>query len=99
VQLPSIVHGDHVWYSFVIHTPRRDELRDYLAARGIDTGLHYPVPLHRQPCFAHMPFDRTSFPVADRNARECLSLPIFVGMTATQIARVVGEIHTYFAMG
>jgi dTDP-4-amino-4,6-dideoxygalactose transaminase/acetyltransferase-like isoleucine patch superfamily enzyme len=98
VELPAIVNGDHVWHSFVIHTPLRDPLREHLAKRGIETGLHYPVPLHRQPCFADLAMDRCSFPAADRNARECLSLPIFVGMSATQIDRVISEILAFFEM-
>jgi dTDP-4-amino-4,6-dideoxygalactose transaminase len=99
VELPALGNCDHVWYSFVIHTPVRDQLRAHLATRGIDTGLHYPVPLHRQPCFAHLPIERESYPAADRNARECLTLPIFTGMTMQQADRVIGEIRRYFGAG
>ena len=96
VELPEVSNGDHTWYSFVIHSPERDRLRSELAARGIETGLHYPVPLHRQPCFDHLQIDRSSFPLADRNARECLTLPLFVGMSMTQIDYVIDEVRRFF---
>jgi len=96
LELPKVVNGDHVWHLFVVHTPERDRLQHHLSQRGIGTGLHYPVPLHRQPCFARFDFDRNSFPIADRNAQQCLSLPLFVGMTSAQIDAVMAAIRDYF---
>jgi dTDP-4-amino-4,6-dideoxygalactose transaminase len=96
LELPKVANGDHVWHLFVVHTVERERLRRYLADRGIETGLHYPVPLHRQPCLSHLISDLGSFPCADRNARECLSLPIFAGMTAAQTERVITEIRHFF---
>jgi dTDP-4-amino-4,6-dideoxygalactose transaminase len=96
LELPRIANEDHVWHLFVVHTPERDRLRRHLAERGIETGLHYPVPLHRQVCLAHLSIDSDSFPCADRNARECLSLPIFPGMTSAQIERVVAEVRSFY---
>src|SRR5205085_7058411 len=52
LKIPNVVNDDHVWHLFVVHTGERDKLRSYLAQNGIDTGLHYPVPLHRQPALA-----------------------------------------------
>lgn len=83
--LPEVVHGDHVYHLFVVRTPKRDALQKLLETRGVSTGLHYPVPLHRQPCFSGYDFPRQSFPIADQYARECLSLPLFVGMTDAQL--------------
>jgi dTDP-4-amino-4,6-dideoxygalactose transaminase len=97
IKLPKVVHQDHVWHLFVMRTPERDRLRQYLQSCGIETGLHYPVPLHRQPCFADLPLDRDRFPVADAWARECLSLPLFVGMSAAQQDKVCNEIRKFFA--
>jgi len=96
LKLPQIANGDHVWHLFVVHTPERDRLRDHLAKRNIDTGLHYAVPLHRQPCFANLSIDRDSYPNADRNGRECLSLPIFAGMTEVQIEAVIDGVRSFF---
>lgn len=93
--LPEIVHDDHVYHLFVVRTPQRDALKAHLESHGIGTGLHYPVPLHRQPCLAHLDTDRASFPVTDRYANECLSLPLFVGMTDGQIDETVATIRTF----
>jgi dTDP-4-amino-4,6-dideoxygalactose transaminase len=96
LELPVVTNGDHVWHLFVVHTPERDKLREHLTGLGIETGLHYPIPLHRQPCFSALPTGRKGLPNADRNARECLSLPLFVGMTEAQIDRVIVGVRSYF---
>ena len=93
--LPEVVNDDHVYHLFVITTPKRDALRAHLQEHGIETGLHYPVPLHRQPCFDGLAMDRESFPVSDRFANECLSLPVFVGMSLTQVDTVVEKIRGF----
>ena len=95
--LPQIVHQDHVWHLYVVRTQQRDALREHLRKVGIETGLHYPIPLHRQPCLASLDVDRSSFPQADRWANEGLSLPLFYGMTEAQVDRVVGAVRDFFA--
>jgi dTDP-4-amino-4,6-dideoxygalactose transaminase len=99
LELPSAANGDHVWHLFVVHTPRRDALRAYLAEHGIDAGLHYPVPLHRQPCFARRRLDPADYPNAERNSRECLSLPLYAGMTDGQATRVIDCVRAFFRAG
>jgi dTDP-4-amino-4,6-dideoxygalactose transaminase len=94
--LPDIVHQDHVFHLYVVRSKDRDRLRDYLQWAGIETGLHYPIPLHAQPALARFVSDPQSFPVADKYARECLSLPLFVGMTEVQIDRVCETIRRFF---
>jgi dTDP-4-amino-4,6-dideoxygalactose transaminase len=94
--LPRTVHQDHVFHLYVVRSKDRDRLRDYLQRAGIETGLHYPIPLHAQPALARFVSDPQSFPVADRYARECLSLPLFVGMTEAQIGRVCESIRRFF---
>jgi len=94
--LPQVVHGDHVFHLYVVRSKDRDRLRDYMRRAGIETGLHYPVPLHGQPALARFVTDPRSFPVADRHARECLSLPLFVGMTETQVDRVCETIRRFY---
>jgi dTDP-4-amino-4,6-dideoxygalactose transaminase len=96
LELPAVANGDHVWHLFVVHSPERDRLRAHLTDLWIETGLHYPIPLHRQPCFSVLAADPDGFPNADRNARECLSLPLFVGMTEAQIDRVIDGVRSYF---
>jgi dTDP-4-amino-4,6-dideoxygalactose transaminase len=94
--LPQVVHGDHVFYLYVVRSKDRDRLRDYMRRAGIETGLHYPVPLHAQPALARFVTDPHSFPVADRYARECISLPLFIGMTEPQLDRVCQTIRRFF---
>lgn len=95
LHLPQIVNDDHVWHLFVVLSDRRDALKAHLAAQGIETGLHYPVPLHRQPCLAHLTGRSEEFPVSDRFGRECLSLPLFTGMTGAQVGRVVDAVRRF----
>jgi dTDP-4-amino-4,6-dideoxygalactose transaminase len=94
--LPQVVHHDHVFHLYVVRSKDRDRLREHLRRAGIETGLHYPVPLHAQPALARFVTDADSFPVADRYARECLSLPLFVGMTERQLERVCETIRRFF---
>ena len=97
LQRPQAVHGDHVYHLYVVLTERRDALRQALTAAGIQTGLHYPVPLHRQPCLQRLDLDRDSFPVADRFAAMGLSLPLYAGMTPAQQEQVIAAVRGFLA--
>jgi dTDP-4-amino-4,6-dideoxygalactose transaminase len=94
--LPQLVHGDHVFHLYVVRSEERDRLREHLRQAGIETGLHYPVPLHAQPALTRFVADGKSYPVTDRYARECLSLPLFVGMTQAQVDRVCETIRGFY---
>ncbi|MCC6353832.1 MAG: DegT/DnrJ/EryC1/StrS family aminotransferase [Verrucomicrobiae bacterium] len=69
--------AESVYHLYVVRHPARDRLRAHLESRGVGTGLHYPVPLHLQKCFRHLGHATGDFPVAERAALECLSLPIY----------------------
>jgi dTDP-4-amino-4,6-dideoxygalactose transaminase len=97
--LPRVVHFDHVYHLYVVLSKQRDELQAFLSRHGVETGLHYPVPIHRQPCLADLKMDRTSYPVSDLYARQCLSLPMFSGMTDAQVDRVVCTVRAFFGGG
>jgi dTDP-4-amino-4,6-dideoxygalactose transaminase len=97
LELPKVVNQDHVWHLYVVRTPHREALRSHLQARGIETGLHYPVPLHRQPCLARLASARLDFVETDRWANEGLTLPLFVGMTSHQQRHVVTAISEFFS--
>ena len=97
LRLPAIVHGDHVYHLYVVRTEDRDGLRASLDARGIQTGLHYPVPLYEQPCLADIAAPSADgFPVTRDWASNGLSLPMFAGMTTAQQDRVIDGIRAYF---
>lgn len=90
IRLPmQIVDRRHVWHLFVILHEQRERLRQELEARGISTGLHYPVPLHLQQAYRHLGYGPGDFPVTERIARECLSLPMFAEMTPGQQEAVI----------
>lgn len=104
--LPSeMPYAKHVYHLFVIQltgsdidatTKRRDELQKFLAAREIATGLHYPVPLHLQPCFSHLGYHRGAFPVTEKLAATGLSLPMFPELSEDQMAFVADSIAEFF---
>jgi dTDP-4-amino-4,6-dideoxygalactose transaminase len=96
LEVPAVHHQDHVWHLFVVRTPRRDELRTYTQQAAIETGMHYPIPCHRQPCLHHLEMDRESYPNAERWAREGLSLPLFYGMSDAQADRVINTVREFF---
>jgi len=84
------------WHLYVVRHPDRDKLREHLEKRGIGTGLHYPLPLHLQACYRHLGYQPGAFPVAERAASECLSLPIYPELRDDQIDQVVAAIRDYF---
>ncbi len=97
LRLPAIVHGDHVYHLYVVRTDDREALRTFLERRGIQTGLHYPVPLYRQPCLAGIAAPSPEgFPVTEDWANEGLSLPMFAGMTTAQQDHVIEGVRAYF---
>lgn len=97
--LPEIVHGDHVFHLYVVRTQQRDALKGHLDGHGVQTGLHYPIPLHKQPCFADMASAQGGFPVAEDYAGTALSLPMFAGLTPDQQDRVIDAVRSFFERG
>lgn len=90
IQLPMTAAGrEHVWHLYVILHPERDRLRAALAERNIQTGLHYPKPLHLQQAYAHLGYQSGDFPVTERIASQCLTIPLFPEMTEEQQDAVV----------
>ena len=78
----------HVWHQFVVRSSERDRLLRELSSAGIETGLHYPVPIHLQPAYRHLGYRRGAFPVSEQVAAECLSLPMFPELREDEIERV-----------
>ncbi|HZY86051.1 MAG TPA: DegT/DnrJ/EryC1/StrS family aminotransferase [Gemmataceae bacterium] len=91
--------GRHVWHLFVALHPERDRLRRELEARGVQTGLHYPIPLHLQKAYAHLGHREGDFPVAERVGRECLTLPLFPEMTVRQQDAVIAALRDVLTGG
>jgi dTDP-4-amino-4,6-dideoxygalactose transaminase len=87
---PRTLDGNqHVWHLYVVRVPDRDRVLKELQAAGIGAGIHYPAPVHLTNAFAGLQYAPGAFPVAERTARELLSLPLFPEITAAQQERVV----------
>lgn len=87
----------HIYNQFVIRVKKRDELREFLSKNSIGTEIYYPVPFHRQECFAYLNYNDADFPVANRFAAESLALPIYPELNVEQIKYVVNKIAEFFA--
>ena len=86
----------HVYHLFEIRSTQRDQLMKYLKEHGIDTGLHYPEPLHLQQAYAYRGYKPGDFPIAEKCCKEILSLPMFPEMTADQVAYVAETIKGFY---
>jgi dTDP-4-amino-4,6-dideoxygalactose transaminase len=96
LQLPVEAPGcESVYHLYVVRHPEREKLKEHLQARGIGTALHYPLPLHLQKCFASLGHKPGDFPVAERAARTCLSLPIYPELSDAQVDYVVAMIGEF----
>jgi len=85
----ALPHVEHVYHCYVVRTPRRDEVYQALRKRGIGVGIHYPIPLHRQPAYRDLGYGEGAFPVSERCSREVLSLPMYPELTEEQQREVV----------
>jgi dTDP-4-amino-4,6-dideoxygalactose transaminase len=91
---PSMRAGvEHVWHLYVVRVSDRDAVREQLGARGIDSGIHYPVPIHLQPAYHDLGYGPGDFPVAERYAGEILSLPMYPELPDDAIVRVAEALH------
>lgn len=81
-------YGQHVYHLYVVQADAREILRKELSAAGIETGLHYPLPLHLQEAYAALGYEKGSFPVTERLAGRILSLPMHPGLTDEQVEEV-----------
>ena len=88
----------HIWNQYtvrVIGKGKRDALKNHLNAKGIGSEIYYPVPMHRQECFAYVGAANGNFPIANRLADEALSIPIFPELKREQLDEVVAAIHEF----
>lgn len=96
LRLPTIAPGaTPVWHLYVVHTARRDALQQHLAAQGVDTLVHYPLPPHLQPAYAHLGLPVGALPIAESLAATSLSLPLWPGMTKLMIRRIAQTIKEF----
>ena len=88
-QTPAVMpYSHHVYHIYAVRVARRDTVQERLRAEGIQTGIHYPVPVHLQPAHADLGYGHGDFPHAEKAAREVLSLPMYAELTDVWIDRV-----------
>lgn len=94
-QSPTAI--EPVYHLYVIRVQNRDDLQQYLAQRGIATGLHYPTPIHLQPAYAELNYQPGDFPITEALAHEILSLPMFPELTSEAVHYIVDAISAFVA--
>lgn len=96
IMLPTLpIHSqEHVWHLFVIRTQCREKLQSYLHANGVQTLIHYPIPIHQQKAYKNE-FQGLNFPVSEDISKTCLSLPIYSCLEWDEIRHVVKIINSY----
>ena len=88
-----------VYHLYVVRVANREGMTEHLKQAGIGTGIHYPIPLHRQRAYAGMEYGMDAFPVTERVAPEILSLPMFPQLTTAQLMRVVEAVLAFGGNG
>ncbi|MEL6524814.1 MAG: DegT/DnrJ/EryC1/StrS family aminotransferase, partial [Chloroflexota bacterium] len=88
-------NAHHVYHLYVVRTPHRDALRDFLAERGIQTGIHYPIPIHLQPSQTDLGYSAGSLPITEQSAEDIVSLPMHVHLTADEQQHVIDSINAF----
>jgi dTDP-4-amino-4,6-dideoxygalactose transaminase len=97
--LPKAPAGvEHVYHLYVVRTPLRDALRHYLAGAEVATGIHYPQPVHLQPAYASLGYERGSCPNAETITAEILSLPLFPQLSEAEVEQVSRLVRIFFAV-
>jgi dTDP-4-amino-4,6-dideoxygalactose transaminase len=97
VRVPEDRPGEHaVYQTYVIRADRRDDLQRHLTARGVDSKVHYSVPLHLQDAARDLGYGKGDFPATERLATEILSLPIYPELTAAQQEAVVAGVRSFY---
>ena len=88
-------YARHVYHIYAVRTSERAAMQEALTAQGVQTGIHYPFPVHLLPAFADLGYQAGQFPHAERAANEVLSLPMFPELTADQSAGVSAAVHAF----
>ena len=91
----SSLAKNHVFHLFVIQCEHRDQLQQFLTDRGIQTGIHYPIPIHRHKAFTFWNYPDGTSPIAENLSKNIISLPMFPEITDEQIETVANAIKAF----
>ena len=87
--------AEPIWHLYIVRVRDRDQLSAYLKERGIITGIHYPIPIHLQPAYRELGYQRGDFPRSEEYAEKILSLPMYAELTPDLIGQVVSAIRDF----
>jgi dTDP-4-amino-4,6-dideoxygalactose transaminase len=85
------------YHLFVIQTPQREALKEYLKTNEIETSIHYPVPIHLQPCATHLGYKTGDFPNIEQQSQQILSMPMHNGLSTEEVVWVANTIIEFFS--
>jgi len=94
---PELPHRGHTYHQYVVRVQERDELRQFLAERGLGSEVYYPISLHEQECFADLGYARGDFPESERAAAEVLALPVFPELRGEERERIVAGVAEFYS--
>lgn len=86
----------NTYHTFVIQVDKRDELKNYLLEKGIETSIHYPIPIHLQPASRNLPYKKGDFPVTEKQADRILTLPVNQYLKEIEIDKIVEAITSFY---
>lgn len=95
IKLPKTADKNNVWHIFPVFCNRRNELKQYLEEHQIMSQIHYPIPLHMQKAYEELKYKKGEFPVAEKLAKEELSLPLWVGMEIQDIEKAIEVVNNF----
>ncbi len=97
-RVPVIAENEYsVFHTYIIQTERRDELKEFLTSKNVDSKIHYPIPIHEQQAWKDYAPDRISYPKTEKQSKEILSLPIFPELTDEQVDHVIQAVSQFFS--
>jgi dTDP-4-amino-4,6-dideoxygalactose transaminase len=94
----EVSFSTHIYHQFAVQTQHRDALQQHLTKDGIQTVIHYPIPIHLQGAYSSLGHKRGDFPNAERLSAQTLSLPMFAELTSEQIATVASSVKRFFEL-
>ena len=95
--LPTVIeYCSPAWHLFVIRAPDRDNLIGFLSKNKIQTGIHYPIPLHLTQAYSNLGYKAGDFPIAEKVQKEIISLPMYAELSADDIAHVADKIKEFY---
>ncbi len=98
LSLPAVPEkAEHVFHQYAIRHSKRDQLKAFLKRRGIQTLIHYPVPIHLQPAYQNLGYRAGDLPVTERTAREILSLPMYPELSEASVQRIAEAVLEFLA--